>query len=971
MKTKMLKRVFAFTMSAFVLTSSADVTSAFAYANSNMEYAKDAETESEMLETVEETETSTEIVDIEETEETIDATETIEASETESDETEIVSTEGETEASESEKEENGEAETEIIEGESEAEVIESEINETETVTTENETEAVESTETLELFEEPTEGVDILSEEAFTEEMQLSTAATPGDGISTAGTIALNTTYSATITSLLQNHYYKYTLTKPGFVEVDFTNNYGGYYYLYLNPDGDDAEYKMSSSAEGTLKGCKIGLAAGTYYFRVKGSSGTVDKDYQFSLNFTPSTTCETESNDNFTTADVIPVNTEIAGTSHGGGFESDYYKFTLTAPGKVSLKFTHGESSAQYLYWVSLYNEVTEDAMFQVVSCGGDITLQSQAVGLPAGEYYVQVHGGNEEIGMYGLTVNYTQTNTWEKEVDDTYENANEMAVNTAYSGTLHDSSDVDYYKVTLDKDGMISLNFKHNNVAGKELKECYYVDIYRSGDYSNSIYRLKSTGGETNLTTPEIGLAKGTYYIKVSGYYFAQTTEPYEMKVKYTKSAYWEKETNDTFADATSIKADKTYKGSIRTTSDNDYYKVKVNNDGYVKIKLEHSATTAAGIYKVKLYDADYNLICERVAAGTENKFETCKIGLKKGSYYVQICNYEAYSGTYKLTVNATKASNWESELNNDTAHADKISVGKSVNGISTASNCDDYYKFTLSKASYINVSLEHEKISGTDNLWRIDIYDAKGNRIDYSASYRYVTESEAYAATKTTKLAKGTYYVEVSDYLGNALDMEYKLTVNKVEKKAPTISSVESTQYNKIKVSWKAVPGATKYEIYRADSKNGSYKKVKTISGGTTTSWTDSSVKTGKTYYYKMKSVVTTNKEQKSGYSKVKSAKCVPATPSVSLKSSTKKQMKISWKKVSGADGYEIYRATSKDGKYTKVTTIKKGSTKSYTDKKLTSGKTYYYKVRAYKTVNGKKVYSSYSKVQSKKVK
>lgn len=904
-------------MSAFVLTSSADVTSAFASVNSNMEYTKDAETESEMLETVEETETSTEIVAIEETEGTIDATETIGASETE---------------------------------------------------------AVESTETIELFEEPAEGIDILSEEAFTEEMQLSTAATPGDGISTAGTIALNTTYSATITSLLQNHYYKYTLTKPGFVEVNFTNNYGGYYYLYLNPDGDDAEYKISSSADVTLKGCKIGLAAGTYYFRVKGSSGTVNKDYQFSLNFTPSTTCETESNDNFTTADVIPVNTEIAGTSHGGGYESDYYKFTLTAPGKVNLQLTHGAVSGKetsYLYWVRLYNEVTDNEMFEVVSYGGDTSIQSQAVGLAAGEYYVQVYGGEESVGTYGLKVNYTQTNTWEKEVDDTYEKANEMAVNTAYSGTLHDTSDVDYYKVTLDKDGMISLNFKHKNVSGKELKECYYVDVYRSGDYTNSIYHLKSTGGATNLTTPEIGLAKGTYYVKVSGYCFAPTTEPYEMKVKYTKSAYWEKETNDSFAGATSIKADKTYKGSIRTKEDNDYYKVKVNNDGYVKIKLEHSATTAAGIYKIKLYDADYNLICERVAAGTEKKFETCKIGLKKGSYYVQICNYEAYSGTYKLTVNATKASNWESELNNDTAHADKISVGKAVNGTSTTSNCDDYYKFTLSKASYINVSLEHEKISGTDYLWRIDIYDAKGNRIDYSASYKYVTESETYAATKTTKLAKGTYYVEVSEYLGHALDMEYKLTVNKVEKKAPTISSVESTQYNKIKVSWKAVPGATKYEIYRADSKNGSYKKVKTISDGTTTSWTDSSVKTGKTYYYKMKSVVTTNKEQKSGYSKVKSAKCVPATPSVSLKSSTKKQMKISWKKVSGADGYEIYRATSKDGKYTKVTTIKKGSTKSYTDKKLTSGKTYYYKVRAYKKVNGKKVYSSYSKVQSKKVK
>ena len=55
----------------------------------------------------------------------------------------------------------------------------------------------------------------------------------------------------------------------------------------------------------------------------------------------------------------------------------------------------------------------------------------------------------------------------------------------------------------------------------------------------------------------------------------------------------------------------------------------------------------------------------------------------------------------------------------------------------------------------------------------------------------------------------------------------------------------------------------------------------------------------------------------------------------------------------------------------KYKAVSTIKKGSTVSYTNKKLTSKKTYYYKVRAYRVVNGKKVYSGYSKVKGVKIK
>ena len=73
----------------------------------------------------------------------------------------------------------------------------------------------------------------------------------------------------------------------------------------------------------------------------------------------------------------------------------------------------------------------------------------------------------------------------------------------------------------------------------------------------------------------------------------------------------------------------------------------------------------------------------------------------------------------------------------------------------------------------------------------------------------------------------------------------------------------------------------------------------------------------------------------------------------------------------KVSGVSGYEVYRAASKNGKYKKVTTVTKASKVTYTNKNLKTGKKYYYKIRTYKTVNGKKVYGEYSAVKSVKVK
>ena len=63
----------------------------------------------------------------------------------------------------------------------------------------------------------------------------------------------------------------------------------------------------------------------------------------------------------------------------------------------------------------------------------------------------------------------------------------------------------------------------------------------------------------------------------------------------------------------------------------------------------------------------------------------------------------------------------------------------------------------------------------------------------------------------------------------------------------------------------------------------------------------------------------------------------------------SSTSK-VKISWKKVSGASGYRIYRYNSSTKKWVKIKTIKSGSTISYKDTGLSIGKTYKYKVKAY---------------------
>ena len=162
-------------------------------------------------------------------------------------------------------------------------------------------------------------------------------------------------------------------------------------------------------------------------------------------------------------------------------------------------------------------------------------------------------------------------------------------------------------------------------------------------------------------------------------------------------------------------------------------------------------------------------------------------------------------------------------------------------------------------------------------------------------------------------------------------------------------------TTSAGKPKLTWNKVDGATKYYIYRStDGKN--YKQYTST---TKTSYTNTSTTIGTTYYYKVKAAKVVNgKNVYSVYSNVKSVKCVPAAPVVSISRSNGKP-KLTWKAVTGASKYYIYRST--DGKtYKQYTSTTKTS---YTNTGAASGKKYYYKVKAVVVVNKKNVFSAYS--------
>ena len=262
------------------------------------------------------------------------------------------------------------------------------------------------------------------------------------------------------------------------------------------------------------------------------------------------------------------------------------------------------------------------------------------------------------------------------------------------------------------------------------------------------------------------------------------------------------------------------------------------------------------------------------------------------------------------------------------------------------------------ISSASTNNVKLSWEKVSTTG----YEVY--MGTKTSNMKKNKTITKNSTLSFNKTKLKANTTYYFKVRAYK----------TVNKKKvygpwsdilkvKTAPVKSkiSVSLRDYNALNVKVGSSKGATRYLVYRSTSKTGKYTKIGEVASGT---YKDLNLVTGKTYYYKVKAC---NSKYCSGYSNIASKKVIPKTPSLNLQSPETKVITVTLGEVNGADGYEVYRSTSKTGTYTKIKEFTDGEELIF-DNVTKKGKTYYYKARSYTIVNSKKIYSSYTSIKSR---
>ena len=172
--------------------------------------------------------------------------------------------------------------------------------------------------------------------------------------------------------------------------------------------------------------------------------------------------------------------------------------------------------------------------------------------------------------------------------------------------------------------------------------------------------------------------------------------------------------------------------------------------------------------------------------------------------------------------------------------------------------------------------------------------------------------------------------------------------------------VLTMKANGKTKFDLSWTKVAGATRYLVYRKSETEG-WKKILTLGGDVTTYTTSSMVPNTYTYMIKAARYDSKERTQTNG-SNTCTGTSVFSKPVITVTKASSTTAKISWKAVEGVKYYEVYRATSKSGTYSKIKTTEN---LSFTNKSLKAGKSYFYKVRAYRTYNNGKVYTSYSKV------
>ena len=672
-----------------------------------------------------------------------------------------------------------------------------------------------------------------------------------------------------------------------------------------------------------------------------------------SLSITCLAANEIEPNNGSNTASVIETDVSYAGTlSHAE--DIDWYKFTNEKDYfKLEFDFNADYSEVQDGWTIEIY---TSDGVNLIKKYTG-VKEERITPNLPfEGDFLIKIEADYKYYKyapvdcVYNLRVNTFEDEYWETEDNGTSATANDIEVGSTYKGSIYkaansycyDYGDVDYFAFTTTT-GAFNVNIElDSTVSYDDVHNGWKVSIYPYGSSKEIVSYDEITSNRISFDIPY----KGKFLVKIESDYDWESYAPidciYNLKItQHDISEMWEAEKNDTKTNATTLKLGQFYYANIDRNEDVDYFKYQVPACGYIGLifNSDLSDEIEDGWKITVTNDKGETLFFKDEIK--DISFEKNGINVKKGEFvYIKVeSEYPYYSPlyvNYKLGVSFT-------------AKTDNVS---GVNVSQTTSS----------------VKLSWNKIVGVKG-YKIYTYN--------STTKKYTLIDTTSKTTYTVKnLKSGTvykYYVKAYQIYNNKeiLSPKYTKIIAVTQPKAPTtVSATQSASV--INLKWSASTGATGYRVYQYSPSKGKYVQVASVK---TTSYKKTGLKAGTEYKFKIKPYVKLSDgtviwgTASEAFTTATECK-VPSIKSVT--SPSKRKATVKWSNVDGETGYQLYYSTKKDSGFKKVDSYSANKlTGSKTFSSSASGKTIYFKVRAYKKVGGQTIYSDWSALKSVKLK
>ena len=332
--------------------------------------------------------------------------------------------------------------------------------------------------------------------------------------------------------------------------------------------------------------------------------------------------------------------------------------------------------------------------------------------------------------------------------------------------------------------------------------------------------------------------------------------------------------------------------------------------------------------------------------------------------SYYD---NYEKWVAQYNRTCTYTKSyvmwqgtsigkvaginGNVDVNFRMRTSPAQPVLTDPVVSGAAVSVSWNKIVGATSYEIQRTNLKTGETETRTVDGQLNCSMEDDISDGGDYSYAVRAVRTDNQVTMTSTWSLEK---------------DVSYEKPVPQPLPKPEQISG-EALDCQSVQLTWSKVEGADGYRIYRK-TENGKWKSIKTVKGSDTLSYINTGLECKKPYDYTVRAYQVFEEKKILGEidrTGIRVTPVVAVTEKITVKN-LPNGIELNWTEVKGADGYIIYRKEAGHS-YTKCKTVKEPAL-TWLDRKTDNGITYYYKVKAYSIVNGKKVYGACNKKGAK---